>query len=80
MRITVRLFAILRDCAGRSQLPLDLPNQPTIAAAVEKLAELYPQLRQHRHVAFAINQSYVESDAILNEGDELAIIPPVSGG
>ncbi len=81
MHVRVKLFAVLRDCAGASDLALHLPRGATVAAARDALARAHPSLAAHLgRVAFAVNQSYARPDAPLNEGDELALIPPVSGG
>lgn len=81
MRITVRLFAILRDRAGTGELPLDLPSEATVQSACAQIANRLPELREHlSKVAIAVNREYVKPDRALQEGDELALIPPVSGG
>ena len=82
MRVNVRLFAILRERAGRRSIDLELADDATVAdalAALERepgLAELLGRLP----VAMAVNRSYAASDTRLAAGDELALIPPVSGG
>jgi molybdopterin converting factor subunit 1 len=79
--IRVRLFAVLRDRAGLSELALDLPQGATVAQAREPLVERLPSLREHLdRCSFAVNFNYVRTDATLHDGDELALIPPVSGG
>jgi molybdopterin synthase catalytic subunit len=81
MRITVKLFAILRDRAGTPELSLDLPAGATVATAGELLGERLPALRDFLpRVAYAVNRDYAKPDAPLSDGDELAVIPPVSGG
>lgn len=81
IRIDVRLFAILRERAGVSQLPLDLPDGATVAIAAAALLEALPVLRNDLRVAaYAVNRAYAGPDAVLEAGDELAVIPPVSGG
>jgi molybdopterin synthase catalytic subunit len=81
MTITVKLFAILRDRAGVPEVTLDLPAGATVGTAAERLAERFPQVRDHaKHVAYAVNTEYVTRETVLNDGDELAVIPPVSGG
>jgi len=81
MRVTVKLFAILRERANTSELQLDLPDRATVADAqqtiVQKLPQITPLLNR---VAFAVNRSYVKTETELSDGDELALIPPVSGG
>ena len=81
MRVIVKLFAVLRERAGIGELLLELPAGATAQSAAAALAERTPALRQFLgRCAFAVNRSYVPSSATLNDGDELAIIPPVSGG
>jgi molybdopterin converting factor subunit 1 len=81
MRITVKLFAIVRDRAGQSELAIDMPEGGDVAAARAALLQRLPSLSGLLdRVAFAVNRSYVAADSILHDGDELAVIPPVSGG
>ncbi len=81
MRIRVRLFAIQRELTGTRELPLELPDGASIADAWTALVELHPVLAPGRDsVRFARNGAYADLDTGLGEGDELAIIPPVSGG
>lgn len=81
MRVRVKLFAILRERANTSELTLELAEGATVAAAAELLAVRFPILRDHLpKVAFAVNRSYSPPTTILTDGDELAVIPPVSGG
>jgi molybdopterin converting factor subunit 1 len=81
MRITVRLFAILRERAGASEFALELPAAATVATARDALIRQYPALTDlWARVAFAVNRSYAPLDAQLRDGDEVAVIPPVSGG
>lgn len=81
MQVTVRLFAILRDRAGVSEFALPLGDRATVAAAESALLERYPSLQEFLpRSAFAVNREYAPRSAALNDGDELAIIPPVSGG
>ena len=81
MTIRVKLFAILRERAGSGELALDLPERSTVGDASLALAKQIPAMQPHlRRVAFAVNQSYVDRATVLHQGDELALIPPVSGG
>jgi molybdopterin synthase catalytic subunit len=82
MRVEVRLFAILRERAGRASLELDLADGATAAdalAATGERAGLAEELARMQ-VAVAVNREYVRGDAALADGDEVALIPPVSGG
>jgi len=81
MQIRVMLFAILKDAAGTSAVVLELPEGATAGDVRVPLIERYPLLAQYiPRVAFAVNQTYASIDAKLNGGDEVALIPPVSGG
>ena len=81
IRIRVRLFAIQRELAGSREIALDLAPGATIEAAWSALVERHPVLAPGRPaVRFARNGEYADPDTALGNGDELAIIPPVSGG
>jgi MoaE-MoaD fusion protein len=76
MLVRVRLFAILRERAGTSELELDLPDGACVRDALAHVEPLAPGLP----LVMAINREYADADAPLAPGDELALIPPVSGG
>lgn len=81
MQIRVKLFAILRERAGLAELCLDLPAGATVADAAEAIADRLPALRGLcARTAYAVNRGYVKAATVLSDGDELALIPPVSGG
>ena len=81
MTIRVKLFAILRDKAGVAELPLEVPEDARVADAVETLLAKLPDLRPFAsRIAFAVNLSRVDANAPLKHNDELALLPPVSGG
>lgn len=81
MTIRIRFFAILRDKAGCGSAEIDLPPGSSVADAVSALQQRFPAVAPYiGRCAFAVNQSYVPADTPLADGDELAIIPPVSGG
>jgi molybdopterin synthase catalytic subunit len=81
MRIRVRLFAIQRELAGAREVALDLADGATVAAAWDGLVARHPVLAPGRDsVRFARNGAYADPTTVLSDGDELAIIPPVSGG
>ena len=80
--VNVRLFATLREAAGRNSLELDLPDGATVADALTALGREpgLAELVERLPVRAAVNREYVADDAPLAGGDELALIPPVSGG
>lgn len=82
IRVEVRLFAVLRERAGTDRLELELPAATTAGEAWDRTwASLaMPAPLERTAVALAVNREYVPADAPLADGDELALIPPVSGG
>jgi molybdopterin converting factor subunit 1 len=81
MRIHVKLFAILRDAAGTGGLELDVPPGTRAGAIREILARSHPALQTYLpRVALAVNRDYAGAEIELHDGDEIALIPPVSGG
>ena len=81
MRVRVRLFAVQRELAGAREVALDLPDDATVADAWDGLVALHPLLAPGRaSVRFARNGAYADAATPLAEGDEVAMIPPVSGG
>jgi molybdopterin converting factor subunit 1 len=82
MTVTVRLFAILRERAGRDAIELSLPEGATAAEAIEAIRSegTLGDVIGRLPVRMAINREYAEPDAPLSPGDELALVPPVSGG
>ncbi|MBX2998490.1 MAG: MoaD/ThiS family protein [Caldilineaceae bacterium] len=76
MNVTVRLFAGLRQSAGFKEKNFTLSEDATVA---DLLAQL-PASITERTFYVAVNQSYARRDAILKDGDEVALLPPVSGG
>jgi molybdopterin synthase catalytic subunit len=76
MKVTVRLFAGLRERAGAGRRELELPEGATVA-------DVWPALdlgEEPGGLVYAVNRSYPEQDAVLSDGDEIGLIPPVSGG
>lgn len=81
MRCTVLVFAQLAEKVGTDRLTLDLAAGSTVAAALDTLAATHPAIAAMRAViAVAVNERYCNPATVLNEGDTLALIPPVSGG
>jgi molybdopterin converting factor subunit 1 len=81
LRVTVRLFARLRDIAGAAELTRDIAQGATIGTVWRQLAGEYPELGQYeRSISSAVNADYARMDHVLSDGDEVAFLPPVSGG
>ena len=81
MDITVKLFALMREKAGTDTLSLDLSEGSTIAEALEVLRHHCPVLEPYlSNARLSLQMEFVEDKTVLHAGDELALIPPVSGG
>ena len=79
--ITVKLFAAYQDAYNRSELKLSFPSQTTVSNVLDYLLRDKPQLEQWRQLTrFGINLQFVDADTLLQDGDEVVLIPPVSGG
>jgi molybdopterin converting factor subunit 1 len=84
MRVTVRLFARLRDIAGTAELARDVAPAAaviTVGDVWRQLAKEFPELAGYeRSISSAVNADYARMDQVIRDGDEVAFLPPVSGG
>lgn len=81
MRVRVLLFGQLKDIVGRQEDELDLQTGATLAAVMSHYAGRYPKFQGlNNSIACSINQEYAQASAVLKEGDEVGLLPPVSGG
>ena len=81
MHVTIRLFARLRELAGGSELRRELREGATASDAWHALAVEFPALADYTAVvSCAVNEEYARLTATLKDGDEVAFLPPVSGG
>ena len=81
MKINVLLIASLKDIAGKGQLEFEVADNCSVEDLSKKLYELYPKVESFdSSVRIALNQEFVEGDIELKDGDEVAYLPPVSGG
>jgi len=81
MRVTVRLFARLRDLAGTGELVRDVPDSSTVRTVWTSLTADIPSLVQYEAtMSVAVNAEYARMAAAVHDGDEVAFLPPVSGG
>lgn len=79
--VTVKLFAAYQEAYQVSELILELPPQTTVSLVLDQLIHEHPQLNQWRNLTrFGVNLQFVEPDTTLQNGDEVVLIPPVSGG
>jgi molybdopterin synthase catalytic subunit len=81
LRVQILFFGQLKEVAGRERETLELPEGARVADLLRRYAEVKPALQPYYDaMAVALNQEYSEAGARLHDGDEVALIPPVSGG
>jgi MoaE-MoaD fusion protein len=81
MHVRLLFFATLKDIIGAREMQLDVPAGSTVADVLTHLEGSYPRMKDYRPVVLtAVNEEYVERGTRIEDGDEVAIFPPVSGG
>ncbi len=81
MRVTIRLFARLRDIAGAPELQREIAPPATIGTIWRRLVAEYPAMAAYESsISAAVNAEYARMSASVADGDEVAFLPPVSGG
>ncbi len=79
--ITVKLFAAYQEAYGVEEIVMEFPENTPVVAVRDRLIAEHPELSQWRDVTrFGVNMQFVEPDTIIQDGDEVVMIPPVSGG
>jgi molybdopterin synthase catalytic subunit len=79
--LNVKMFAMIRDIAGSGQVTVTVADGYTVDRLCADLMSRYPGLEKWRsHMRFAVNNEYVTERHLLRDADEVALIPPVSGG
>ena len=81
MDVIVRFFALYRERARRSATALELPEGATVADLIAEVRRQFPMLAPPQvKIVVAVNADYAEADVVLRPGDDVCLIPPVSGG
>jgi len=81
MRVQVLFFGVLKDLVGRASESLELEDDATVADVLEHYQSRIPKIREMLpSLALSLNQHYSGPGAVLGNGDEVALLPPVSGG
>jgi len=81
IQVTVKLFAAYQEAYGMPELVLELPPGTLVKEVRDRLLKDQPQLEQWRDVTrFGVNLQFVDPETPLQNGDEVVLIPPVSGG
>ncbi|MBD2317692.1 MoaD/ThiS family protein [Phormidium tenue] len=81
IQITVKLFAIFQEVLATDELQINLEPSTSVSAIFDRLVSNHPHLEKWRSLTrYAVNLNFVDPQTILKNGDEVALIPPVSGG
>ena len=80
MEIQVKFFGVLRDCAGAQNQKIRVPAGSTALETYRFVLGTFAEKRPLPKILFAVNQEFVKASRTLRDGDELALIPPMSGG
>ena len=81
MHVTIRLFARLREMAGAAEVRRSLPDGSSVRIAWDSLVGEFPDFDDYsKAVSCAVNEEYARMTTVLSDGDEVAFLPPVSGG
>ena len=81
MRVTVRLFARLRDIAGSGEMTREVSAGANVGLVWASLVSEFPELSAYeKSISCAVNADYSRFSAMVADGDEIAFLPPVSGG
>ncbi len=81
MQARVKFFAALREMVGARELSLEVADGQTVGGLYHELCARFPRLADYESIfLYSVNAEYVPADHILRDGDEVAFIPPVSGG
>lgn len=81
MKIKLKFFAQLRDVAHCDETEIEIKEGASVHDLVVLLGDHFPNLREHlKTVSFAVNDEYAPKDTVLKDGNEVALLPPISGG
>ena len=80
MKTDILAFGIIKDFFNGASKEMELPNSVTVKTLKNILEHDYPQLKQLQSYFIAVNSAYADDDLVIQPNDEIALIPPVSGG
>ena len=80
MQVKVLAFAVVKEIFNQSSVEVDLGNASTVGGLKILLEDRYPRLKQLSSYMIAVNDEYADAKQVIEARDEIAIIPPVSGG
>ena len=80
MTVLVLLFGISRDIVGSKSIQMDFEGEVCVKDLMDKMKENYPKFKELSSLLIAVNDKYASDDTVLSGSEEIALIPPVSGG
>lgn len=80
MDVNILLFGITKELVGKQKFQMQVPENTLVADFKKLLIEEYPELIELNSLAIAVNSEYANDEIVLQSNDEIALIPPVSGG
>jgi molybdopterin synthase sulfur carrier subunit len=80
LEISVLTFGVVREIAGAQAIAIEIGEEMTVAVLRREMTASYPRIGELRSFAIAINGAYAADADVIHAGDEVAVIPPVSGG
>lgn len=80
MKYVINLFGITKEIIGNTYIEIEIEGSVKVEELLKRLKEDFPKLTAIKSLMIAVNSEYAEKDLILNFRDEIALIPPVSGG
>jgi len=81
IKIHLKLFASMKDICGFAEKEFTYENSISIRELIDELTDLHPEIADKREILLiAVNEAYTVQETVLNDGDVVAIFPPVSGG
>ncbi len=80
MQLPILAFGITKDILGNSLVNIEIPEGSSVQQLKEKLIATYPKMQELTSLLIAVNEEYGDETQIIQAGDEIALIPPVSGG
>jgi molybdopterin converting factor subunit 1 len=81
VRISILYFATVKDATGIRMESIDLSNDTSIREMLSKISTIYPKLKHIlNNIQISVNYKIVDLNTVLKEGDEVALLPPISGG
>lgn len=80
MKVELKAFGIAKDILGNSKLEIELETGSSVADLKNHIAKAYPDFQRLAHFNIAINEEYALDEDEIASGDEIVVIPPVSGG